>query len=195
MKNIILIYFRNIRLMILSFIIIPFIFIGLGNFSMLIISFMTFVIYFTTIYDNFNYALCLPISRRDIVKGNYLGYFILVLTNIVYLFTISELGKRFINVKIEGINSLLGAIYSISILAVFSLYIPFTIRYRDKLNNRFVGIFPIAGFILISVVYHYADYLARFNIIYHLLLMFIIVSVFFFLGFRDSLKNIEKVDF
>ncbi len=195
MINFILIYYRNIRLMILSFIIIPFIFIGLGKFSMLAISFMTFGVYFTSIFDNFNYALCLPISRRDIVKGNYLGYFILVLTNIIYLFTISEFGKKFLNLKIEGINSLLGAIYSISILAIFSLYIPFAIRYRNQHNYKFVGIFPIAGFLLMSVVYSFAGYLARINIIYHLLLMFLIVSFFLFIGFRDSIKNIEKVDF
>jgi hypothetical protein len=194
MYDMILNYFSNRRILLLSFIVIPFIFIAIGNPNLLFLSFITFSTSFVFIFDNFTYSIALPISRKDIVKGNYLGYLILVITHIGYILALLYLAKRYFHLKTDGSFSILGVLYSIDILAIFSLYIPLAIRNKAQLN-RWIGLFPAVGYSFILIISFYSDYLEGISIFYHLILTVVVVLFFFFLGFRDSVKNIERIDF
>lgn len=195
MLNMILIYFRNRRISLLAFLILPLVFLAIGDLNLLFISYVTCITSFIFMFDNFTYSLALPISRKNIVRGNYLAYIILVITNISYLLALVHLAKRCYNLETDGSFSLLGVLYSIDILAIFSIHIPISIRDKVKSNYKLINRFPVISIIFILVISHYEDSLEAINIIYHLVFTIITVGFFFFIGYRNSLKNIEKIDF
>lgn len=195
MLDMMLIYFRNRRILLLSLIVLPLVFIAIGNPNLPFLSFISISSGFVFLFDNFSFSMTLPISRKDIVKGNYLAYLVLVITTISYLLAILFLAKRYFHLETDGSFSLLGVLYSLDILAVFSLYIPISIRKQRQYLKRIVNLFPAIGFTLILIIYSFADYIDALNIIYHVVLTIITVGLFFFIGYSNSLKNIELIDF
>ena len=196
MKHMILKYFRKRATLLYSFLLIPAIFITIGNMNLVFLTYISFTFSFVFIFDDFSYAVALPISRKNIVIANYIAYAILALLNVTYLTSVLFLGNRFFSISTDLSLSLIGILYSINILGVFSLYIPLSIISKDNpVVARFSYLIIVLGYLLISPILHYFEVLAKINVAYHIIFTLILVSSLTYYGVKTSLKKIETIDF
>ncbi len=196
MKNMILKYFRKRVTLITSFFFIPAIFIAIGNMNLVFLTYMSFTFSFVFIFDDFSYAVALPISRRDIVLANYLAYMILALTNLIYITSVLFLGSRFLNFSTDSSLSLIGVLYSLNILGIFSLFIPISIISKyNQIVAKFSFLIVPLGFLLMFPFLQFYDVLAKTNILYHIIFTLLLVSISSYYGIKTSIKKIQVIDF
>jgi len=196
MKHIILKYFRRRATLLYSFLLIPAIFITIGNMNLVFLTYVSFTFSFVFIFDDFSYAVALPISRKNIVIANYLAYTILALLNLTYITSILFLGNRFLGFSTGQSLSIIGILYSINILGFFSLYIPISIISKDNpIVARYSFFIIPLGYLLISPILHYFEVLANINVVYHILFTLLLVTSLSGYGIKISLKKIEVLDF
>lgn len=189
-------YFRRRATLLYSFLLIPAIFITIGNMNLVFLTYVSFTFSFVFIFDDFSYAVALPISRKNIVIANYIAYSILALFNVAYITSILLLCNRFLSFSTDQSLSIIGILYSINILGFFSLYIPISIISKD---NPFVAkysffILPL-GYLLISPILHYFDVITKIDVVYHIIFTLLLVTSLSGYGIKISLKKIEVLDF
>lgn len=187
-------YSRNRVILLYSYLIFPAIFITIGNLNIWFLSAISFGFSFVMIFDDLKYTIGLPISRADIVKGNYLAFFILSVINISYLFILIYLVTRYLPCEADESFSLVGLLHTINILGIYSLIIPLAIRSKISLYYRWVNFYPVVGYLVMIPLMMYIDKLQNISLIYHLIFTVGLTSVLFIYGFRDSLKSIELID-
>ena len=195
MFNIAMKFFRNKEILFYCFLFIPFIFILIGNRNLVFISFISVALSFTITYDDFAFTVALPVSRKSIVKGNYLAYLLLILIHLTYLGIILYVIKNYFHLETDDSFSLLGFLYSINLLAIFSLIIPLTLRSKLSNNTLIIRFFPVTGFLLMLPFISDFEFLNSINILVHFGITIIIVLLSFLVGYRDSLKTIAKIEF
>ncbi len=195
MLNIMLKYLRNSRILLFTYLVIPATFILIGNLNLWFLSIVTFNFSFMILFDDLNYTIGLPVKRSDIINGNYLAYFILATINISYLFLLIYLVTSFLPYETDESFSLIGFLYCLNSLALYSLIIPFSIKEKISINYRWVKIYPAVGFLMMLPLLAYIDILLEISLIYHLIFTILFISTIFIYGYKDSLKTVELLDF
>lgn len=194
MLNIMLKYSRNRVILLWAYLIYPAIFITIGNLNIWFLSVITFCLNFIIIFDDLKITIGLPISRSDIVKGNYIAYFILSIINLSYLFSLIYLVSKYLPYEADKSFSLIGLLHSINILAIYSLVIPLSVRNKLSQNYRWVNFYPAIGYLVMIPLMIYIDKLQNIKLIYHLIFTIGLTPSLFIYGYRNSLKNIELID-
>lgn len=196
MKHMILKFFGKKIILLFSFLIIPAIFIAIGNLNLVFLIYMSFTFSFAFVFDDFSFTVALPISRRDIVISNYLAYWILALLNTVYISSVLFFGMKLLDFSTDQSLSLLGILYSIDIIALFSLIIPFTLQgIIDPRIKRLAGLFVAAGYLFMFPFFYFFEFINRFNSVYQLIFTTFLVGILSYIGIKSSLKKIHQIDF
>lgn len=196
MKHMILKYFRKRLTLLFSFLIIPAVFIIIGNLNLVFLVYMSFTFSFAFIFDDFSYAVALPISRKDIVIANYTAYWILAFLHTFYISSVLFLGMKFLNFATDQSLSLLGILYSLNILGVVSLIIPFSLEcFINQRIKSYAGLFTASGFLLMFPILAYFDVINKLSIIYQFIFTISLIGLITHLGIKSSLKKIQLIDF
>lgn len=196
MKNMILKYFRKQATLLFSLFVLPAVFILIGNTNLVFLAYISLTFAYIFMLDDFSYSLALPISRKDIVIANYLAYLILGVIIVFYMAGLLLTASKFFNLATDQSLSLLGLIYTFNILAIFSIIIPLSIISKyNHFVSRIAFLPGVLGYLLMLPILNYFEYLAKINILYHLIFTLLLISSLAYCGIKISLKKIESIDF
>jgi hypothetical protein len=196
MKNMILKYFRKQATLLFSLFVLPAVFILIGNTNLVFLAYISLTFAYIFMLDDFSYSLALPISRKDIVIANYLAYLILGVIIVFYMAGLLFTASKFFNLATDQSLSLLGILYTFNILAIFSIIIPLSIISKyNHFVSRIAFLPGVLGYLLMLPILNYFEYLAKINILYHLIFTLLLTSSLAYCGIKISLKKIESIDF
>lgn len=198
MYNFLMSLWRN-KKMLFVFLLTPILLIISSNFSPFFLSMLIVMSSLIKFDDDLTFVIALPISRKSVVQGNYLFYGLFSLFYLTYLGICSYLLKMLLSVELDESFSLTGFIMVINYLAIFSLAIPLLLQLKLKANSHFQNIIMVIGialYFVVNTVFAFGfDFFDKLNLFVYLGVSLVFISLIFAIGYRYSLKLINKLEF
>jgi hypothetical protein len=190
-------------LMIGIFLITPMAFMGVRNNSLMFLTWISFQSIIAMHYNDYEYNLALPISRRDLINGSYLFMLASQAFLIAYMSLTIYLGDMFFNRPMGDQLTLQSFMMSIVVLSLYGLiYHPVALYLAGReeggfeflVSNRYPVPLMIAPIAVITMII-FMDKIMAINAMTFTSITGTISLFNWFTGYFYSIKKIEQVDF